>query len=66
MGGACDTCEVMRNAYQILAKKHEGKKPLISMHRGEDNIKMYLKEIRWNCVDWIHLAQDRDCWWAPQ
>jgi len=21
-------------------------------------------EIRWECVDWIHLAQDRDYWWA--
>jgi hypothetical protein len=31
-------------------------------HRWEDNIKMYLKEIEWEVMDWIHLAQDRD-WW---
>jgi hypothetical protein len=27
-----------------------------------ENIKMDLQEIRWEGVDWIHLAQDRD-WW---
>jgi hypothetical protein len=25
---------------------------------------MDLKEIRWEGVDWIHLAQDRDQWQA--
>jgi hypothetical protein len=25
-------------------------------HRREDNIKMDLTEIRWEDVDWIHLA----------
>jgi len=25
-----------------------------------DNIIMDLREIRWEVVDWIHLAQDRD------
>jgi hypothetical protein len=25
---------------------------------------MYLKEIGWESVDWIHLAQDRDQWQA--
>jgi hypothetical protein len=28
----------------------------------EDNIKMDLWEIRWEGVDWIHLAQDRVQW----
>jgi hypothetical protein len=32
--------------------------------RWEDNIKMYLKEIGLESVDWIHLIQDRDSWWA--
>jgi hypothetical protein len=27
-----------------------------------DNIKMDLEEIRWDGVDWIDLAQDRDQW----
>jgi hypothetical protein len=30
--------------------------------RWEDNINMDLKEIGWEGVDWIHLAQDRDRW----
>jgi hypothetical protein len=29
-------------------------------HRWEDNIKMDVREIWWEGVDWIHLAQDRD------
>jgi hypothetical protein len=33
-------------------------------HRWEDNIRMDLKEIWWEGVDWIQLAQDRDQWRA--
>jgi hypothetical protein len=29
-----------------------------------DNIKMDLREIGWDSVDWIDLAQDRDQWRA--
>jgi hypothetical protein len=29
-----------------------------------DNIKMDLREIGWDDVDWIDLAQDRDQWRA--
>jgi hypothetical protein len=29
-----------------------------------DNIKMDLREIGWNGMDWIDLAQDRDKWRA--
>jgi hypothetical protein len=28
----------------------------------EDNIKMDLKEVEWEDIDWIILAQDRDKW----
>jgi hypothetical protein len=28
--------------------------------RWEDNIRMDLREIGWEGVDWMHLAQDRD------
>jgi len=31
-------------------------------HRWEDNIKLYLKEIWWEGMDWINLAQDTDNW----
>jgi hypothetical protein len=29
-----------------------------------DNIKMDLREIGWNGIDWIDLVQDRDQWRA--
>jgi hypothetical protein len=52
-----------RNACRILVGKSEGKRPLRRpKHRWVNNIKMHLKEIRWNHMYWIHLAQDRDQW----
>jgi len=48
-----------------LVRKPEGKRPLgRPRRRWEDNIKMDLREIGWEDVDWIHLAQDRDQWRA--
>jgi hypothetical protein len=33
------------------------------MSRWEDNIKMDLREIQWEVVDWMHPAHDRgQCW----
>jgi hypothetical protein len=29
-----------------------------------DSIKMHLREIEWDCMDWIDLAQDRNQWRA--
>jgi hypothetical protein len=54
-----------RNAYSILVGKPEGKTPLgRRRRRWVDNIKMNLREIGWNGVDWIDMAQDRDQWRA--
>jgi hypothetical protein len=40
--------------------KPEGKRPLgRPRRRWVDNIKMDLREIRWDGMDWIVLAQDR-------
>jgi hypothetical protein len=53
------------NAYRILVRKPEGKRPLGgSRHRWVDNIKMDLREIEWSGMDWIELVQDRDQWRA--
>jgi hypothetical protein len=50
-----------RNAYKLLVGKPEGRTPLgRPRHRWEDNIKMDLREIGRDGVDWIGLAQDRD------
>jgi hypothetical protein len=55
----------MRNPCNILVGKPEGKKRLgRSRRRWKYNIKMGHMEIRWEIVDWIHLAQDRDRWRA--
>jgi hypothetical protein len=57
--------EETRNAYRILVGKPEGKRPLgRPRHRWMDNIKMDLREIGSDCMDWIELAQDRDQWRA--
>jgi hypothetical protein len=54
-----------RNAYRILVGKPKGKRPLgRPRRRWVDNIKMDLKEMRWDGIDWIDLAQDRDRWRA--
>jgi len=28
------------------------------------NVRLDLGEIRWEGVDWMHLAQNRDQWWT--
>jgi hypothetical protein len=54
-----------RNPYRILVGKPEGKRPLGRLgRRWVDNIKMDLREIGWDGVDWINMAQDRDQWRA--
>jgi len=56
----------MRNAHKIYVEKLEVKGPLGRPGlRREDNIRMGLREIGWELVDWVHLAEDRDRdkWW---
>jgi hypothetical protein len=54
-----------RNAYRILVGKPEGKSPLgRPRRRWVDIIKMDLREIGWDGVNWIELAQHRDEWRA--
>jgi hypothetical protein len=44
----------------------EGKKPHgIFRRRWEDNIKMYLKEVRREGVDWIYLGHEIYQWRVP-
>jgi hypothetical protein len=41
--------------------KPERKRPLgRPRRRWEDNIRMDLREVGWERVDWMHLAQDRN------
>jgi hypothetical protein len=53
------------NAYWTLVGKPEGGRPLgRPRRRWLDNIKIDLREIGWDGVDWVDLAQDRDQWRA--
>jgi hypothetical protein len=55
----------MRHACSILVEKPKGKRPLgRPSNKWEDNIRMDLREIVWEVVDWIHLGHVRDQLWA--
>jgi hypothetical protein len=59
---------VMRNAYNFFfffSRKPEGKRPLGRCRCRWDNIRMDLREMGLEVMDWMYLAQDRGCWWAP-
>jgi hypothetical protein len=52
-----------RNAYRLLVGKPEEKRLLgRSRRKWVDNIKMYLREIGWDGMNWIDMALDRDQW----
>jgi hypothetical protein len=54
-----------RNAYRILVRKPEGKRPLRRPRRRRvDDIKMDLRVIGGDGMDWIELVEDRDQWRA--
>jgi hypothetical protein len=54
-----------RYAYTILVRKPEGKRQLGRPRcRWGDTIKIDLREIGWDGMDWINLVQDRDQWRA--
>jgi hypothetical protein len=64
MGEACSTYG-RRGVCRVLVGKPEVKKPLgRPRSRWEDNIKMYLHEVKCGGMDWIELAQDTDRCWA--
>jgi hypothetical protein len=62
---ACSTNGEKINAYTILVENPEGKRPLgRRRRRWVDNIKMDLRDIGWDGMDLIYLAQVRDQWRA--
>jgi hypothetical protein len=70
MGRACSTNggrrrgrrrKKKKNAFRMLVGKPEGKRPLgRPRRRWVDNIEMDLREIGWDGIQWINLAQDMD------
>jgi hypothetical protein len=52
-----------RNSYRIRVGNPEGRRPLgRPRRRWVGNIKMDFREVGWDGMDWINLAQDRDRW----
>jgi hypothetical protein len=52
-----------RDVYRVLVGRPEGNRPPgRPRHRWEDNIKMDLREIGIDGMNWIRLAQDRVQW----
>ena len=65
MGAACSTYGESRSVHTVLVGKTEGKRPPERHRRTwEDNIKMDLKKVRREGMDWIELVQVRDRWRA--
>jgi hypothetical protein len=61
MGRACSTNGEKRNTYRILVGMPEAKRPMgRPRRRWVANIKMDVREIEWDGMDWIDLAQNRD------
>jgi hypothetical protein len=53
----------MRNTYKLLIGQPESWRQLGRFWcRWENNITVELREIEWESLNWIHLAQDRDHW----
>jgi hypothetical protein len=64
MGRAC-SMNLEMNAYRILVGKLEGKRPVGGARRRcAYNIKIYLRVIEWDGMDWTDLDKDRDQWRA--
>jgi hypothetical protein len=54
-----------RGVYRVLVGRPESKRPLGRLkRRGEDNIKLNLREIGIDGANWIQLAQNRVNWRA--
>jgi hypothetical protein len=65
MGSSCSTNGGEENAYRISVGKPEANRPLGRPRRRlVDNIKKDLREIGWDGMDWIDMAQNMDQWRA--
>jgi hypothetical protein len=57
--------EETKNAYRLLVGKPEENRSLGGPRcTWVENIKMNVREIGWDVIDWTDLAEDRDQWRA--
>jgi hypothetical protein len=65
MGGACSTSGERRNAYRIMVGRPVRRRPLgRPRHRCVANTKWDPRDIGWDDMNWIDVAEDRDQWRA--
>jgi hypothetical protein len=65
MDRSCNMYGRGQKCIKNFSGKPEGKKTIWKNRcRWKNNIRMDLREIWWEVVDWIHLAQDRNQWWV--
>jgi hypothetical protein len=51
------------NTSSLMTQKPEGKRPLRRpRHRWKNSIR--IDEMGWAGVEWMHLSQEKDHWWA--
>jgi hypothetical protein len=63
VGNAREWIHLAQDRVHILVGRPEERRPLgRPRRRWVDNIKMDLREIGFEDMDWIHWAQDRDRW----
>jgi hypothetical protein len=64
MDRACNKNRAKRNACRILGKPKGNRQLGRPRRRWVNTIKTDLREIGWDGMDWIALAQNRDQWRA--
>jgi hypothetical protein len=64
MGGACARHGIDKKGVQYFGWKICKRPRARPRRKWQDNIRINLREIGWERVDWIHRAQDRDRWRA--
>jgi len=65
MRGTCSTHGRDAKLIHNFGRKPEGNRACERFRRRlEDNIRMELREIWSEVVDWNHLVQERDQWWT--
>jgi hypothetical protein len=64
MGGACGVYKLKEKFEQGCVENPDGKRPLGRPRCRWEGIKVDLKELCWEDVDWMNVAQDRDKWRA--
>jgi len=58
-----ENINIKTDSNKVLVGNPQRKRPLRRpRHSWVDNIRMDLREIGWEVVDWKHVAHDRDQW----